>query len=116
VTSHARFFVTTKNRTSFLRGVRAEAENSRYDLNTVFFVRYELRMKKKVRIEHTIPRSTNTRQHIMEEPNPWFSTRINTRPMKQPDEERVHTCSKRGHDDDDDDDYYLKRKYIFISN
>jgi hypothetical protein len=51
----------------------------------VFFVRYELRLKKRVRIEQTIPHGINTWQHLIEETNPWFSIRIKTRHMKEPE-------------------------------
>jgi len=60
-------------------------KNNCYDLNSVFFVRYELRLKKGVRIEQTIPHGINTWQHLVEETNPWFSLRIRKRHMKEPE-------------------------------
>jgi len=50
----------------------------------VFFVRYELRLKKRVRIEQTVPHGSNTWQHLIKETNPWFAIRINKRQIKEP--------------------------------
>ena len=41
--------------TGFFVTYAPRPKSSRYDLDSVFFVRFELRLKKKVRIEHTIP-------------------------------------------------------------
>jgi len=51
----------------------------------VFFVRYELRLRKRVRIEHTIPHGINIWQHLTKETNSWFATRIKKRQMKEPE-------------------------------
>jgi hypothetical protein len=51
----------------------------------VVFVRYELRMKKRVRIEQIKPYGINTWQHLIKETNPWFAISIKKRQMKEPE-------------------------------
>jgi hypothetical protein len=56
-----------------------------HDLKSVFFVWYELRLKKRVRIEQSVPHGINTWQHLTKETNPWFAIRIKKRQMEVPE-------------------------------
>lgn len=66
------------------------SKSSSYDLKSVFFVRYELRLRKRLRIEQTIPHGINTWQHLTKETNPWFATRIKKRQVKEPEKYMEH--------------------------